>query len=63
MQVIIVVLVTRSSGQCKSGLRSSVQEYAHVTAIVADGNSLYLRLAVQYYWRKLEDASEASRRI
>ena len=71
MQVIIVVLVTRSSGQCNSGLRSSVQEYAHATRhshhvleyVVADGNNLYLRLAVQYYWRKLEDASEASRRI
>ena len=53
MQVTIVVLVTRSSGQCNSGLRSSVQEYAHVTAIVADGNSLYLRLAVQYNVRTL----------
>ena len=31
----------------------SVQEYAHVTAIVADGNSLYLRLAVQYNVRTL----------
>ena len=59
MQVIIVVLVTRSSGQCNSGLRSSVQKYAHVTAIVADGNSLYLRLAVQYNVRTLEDAPEA----
>ena len=59
MQVIIVVLVTRSSGQCNSGLRSSVQEYAHVTAIVADGNSLYLRLAVQYNVGTLKDASEA----
>ena len=53
MQVIIVVLVTQSSGQCNSGLRYSVHEYAHVTAIVADGNSLYLRLAVQYNVRTL----------
>ena len=40
MQVTIVVLVTRSSGQCNSGLRSSVLIEAHATAIVADGNSL-----------------------
>ena len=53
MQVIMVVLVARSSGQCNSGPRSSVQEYAHVTAIVADDNSLYLRLAVQYNVRTL----------
>ena len=36
-----------------------VQEYAHVTAIVADGNSLYLRLAAQYNVRTLKDAPEA----
>ena len=53
MQVTIVVLVTRSSGQCNSGLRSSVLIEAHVTAIVADGNSLHLRLAVQYNVRTL----------
>ena len=53
MPVTIVVLVTRSSGKCDSGPRPSVQEYAHVTAIVADGNSLYLRLAVQYNVRAL----------
>ena len=59
MPVTIVVLVTRSSGKCDSGPRPSVQEYAHVTAIVADGNYWYLRQVVQYNVRTLQDASEA----
>ena len=53
MPVTIVVLVTRSSGKCDSGPRPSVQEYAHVTAIVADGNYWYLRQVVQYNVRTL----------